>query len=136
MKFCSVDEPVERMLPNVPSPVVVNVSLPRSIAPKPDVIEPTFRAPTDVSDEVTTEEPSVVASRTFALLIRNTPFVGKLMFPPVKDRPPLNVEVASPTTVRPPNEADEANRLVDEAVVAKDVVDVAFVVVLFRPVKF
>ena len=131
-----MEEPVERMLPNVPRPVVVNVSLPRSIAPKPDVIEPAFNAPTDVNDEVTTEEPSIVASRTFALLIRNTPLVGMLMFPAVKLRPPLNVEVASPTTVRPPNEADEANKLVEDAVVAKDDVVVAFVVVFANPVKF
>jgi len=41
-----VDAPVMERDPNVPSPVVVKVSSPRSIAPKPEVMEPELRAPT------------------------------------------------------------------------------------------
>ena len=51
------------------NPVVVIVDEPVSIVPKPDVIEPEFRAPTVVRLDVTTAPPSVVAFSTSVPLI-------------------------------------------------------------------
>ena len=50
-------------------PVVVILSSPILIEPKPEVIEPEFRTPVDVRDEDNTPEPRVVAERTFVPLI-------------------------------------------------------------------
>ena len=64
------------------------------IAPKPGMIEPEPRAPTEVSDELTTLEPSVVEFNARTLLMRNAPPVARLTFPPAREMPPENVEVA------------------------------------------
>ena len=48
----------------------------------------------------------------------------------------MRPEVSAPVTVAVSSVAFDANRLVEDAVVAKDVVVVALVVVEFRPVKF
>ena len=55
---------------------------------------------------------------------------------PFTESPPLKVEVARLATLSEPNVEVAAKRLLDDAVVAKSVVDVALVVVLFNPVKF
>ena len=47
-----------------------------------------------VKEEFTTAAPSVVLSKTLALLIRNTPAVGRLRLLLVKLIPPLKVVVA------------------------------------------
>ena len=58
------------------------------------------KVPTDVSDELTTFAPKVVASKILTLLIDNSPPVGRLMLPEVRVNPPEKVEVAeSPTMV-------------------------------------
>ena len=50
--------------------------------------------------------------------------------------PPESVEVPTPVTVSEPRFADAEKRLVDEAVVEKELVVVALVPVAFKKVKF
>ena len=51
-----------------------------SILPKPPTIEPEERAPTEVSDEFTTDEPSVEASSILVLFMRKALPVDMFMF--------------------------------------------------------
>ena len=53
------------------------------------------KVPTDVSDELTTDEPSVVAERVWASLMSTTPLAARFTFPPLPNvSPPAKVEVA------------------------------------------
>ena len=57
--------PVKTVVPADPIvPVVMMLSAPVSIAPKPEVIEPEFKAPTVVKEEVKTPVPKVFPLRT------------------------------------------------------------------------
>jgi hypothetical protein len=51
-------------MPVVPFSVVPVIVFAVAIVPKPEAIDPLARAPTDVSDEVTIDEPSVVPEST------------------------------------------------------------------------
>lgn len=57
------ERPVALRVPKLPVPVVVMLSAPVSIAPKPLVMEPEFRAPTEVREEAKMEEPRALAVR-------------------------------------------------------------------------
>ena len=50
--------------PPVTVPVVLIAPSPTSIEVNPEVIDPTFKAPTDVNDDVVTPEPRVLLLRT------------------------------------------------------------------------
>jgi hypothetical protein len=73
--FVNEERPVTESAPEdvrevkEPAPPVI-ASAPTSIAPKPFVMEPAFKAPTDVSDDETTAAPKAVAERTGVLLMR------------------------------------------------------------------
>ncbi len=116
----SVSAPVLVREENVPAPAV-KASAPISMAPKAEEMEPEESVPTvfKPAADVMAEE-SEVASRTRALLMRRTPFVGRLILPEERVRPPEKVEVAeSPAMVvlevRPMNRPSREEKAVDEA---------------------
>ncbi len=106
--FCAVTAPVKVEAPTAVK-VLEAVRLPETFSDDPmeleaeemkppeSVLRPETvnepRVPTDVRDELTTELPSVVASRILVLLIRNTPPVGRFTLPEVRLSPPANVDV-------------------------------------------
>ncbi len=59
----------------------VRASAPMSMEPKPLVIEPPLRIPTEVSDEETTAEPSAVAERVLTPLMLRARPEAKLRLP-------------------------------------------------------
>ncbi len=61
-----VPAPAPVLIPVVPLIVVPVIVLAVAIVPNPEAIEPEVKAPTVVSDDVTTLEPKVVALRTLA----------------------------------------------------------------------
>ena len=73
--------------------------LPILIPPNEPPIEPELKAPTPVSEELTTAEPKVVASRTRALLMRKELLVGRFTFPAERVIPPEKVDVAELPTI-------------------------------------
>ncbi len=64
-----VPAPAPVFTPVVPLSVVPVIVLAVAIVPNPEAIEPLVKAPTWVSDEFTTAEPSVVADKTGVPLI-------------------------------------------------------------------
>lgn len=76
VKFWRVVEPVKERLPKLPCPVVVMLSAPVSIEPKPLVMEPELRAETEVRlERVVMEATLVVADKTAMALSSALVFV-------------------------------------------------------------
>ena len=76
-----------------------SVLAPILISPKPVVIEPESRAPTDVNEELRTLDPRPVAFNIRALFIKKLPLVARLTLPLASVMPPENVEVALLPTI-------------------------------------
>ena len=92
-----------------PAPAV-SAFEPMLMAPKLPPIDPAARAPTEVSDEPVTPEPSDDASNTFVPLMVNDLLVA-MSIPPESERPPPKDEVADPVMERtfaesPPENVD------------------------------
>jgi len=75
------------------------VSVPISIEPKPEVMEPLLRTPTLVKEEPVMPLPKVELSNTRVLLMEKIPPVARLRLPEVRSIPPEKVEVALLPTI-------------------------------------
>jgi hypothetical protein len=122
VKFWRVEEPETNMLDIVvrPASVIWKRTVP------PDRVDLLVAIVKDSLVELLLESMLIPIEST-ALMI---PFL------PGKPRARVSLIIAGPLTVRVEKSASVENRFVEEAVVEKRLVEVAFVVVDLRPVKF
>ena len=137
VKFWRVDDPRVRMFANVPTPVEV-IDPPLALVKKRDVLDAVFerRVPRLALAENRFVELAVVAKKL--VVVAEVPVaLVKVKFFRVDEPVARKFEpVTVPDDVMFPPFINDPKRLVEDAVVAKIEVEVAFVVVELRAVKF